>query len=132
MIGSAPVSAVVATTDIARAREFYGGTLGLKASSEAMPDPSVALYECGGGSTLLVYERETAGDSAATCANFSVGDVESAVEGLRANGVVFEDYDMGEIKTENGILRMGDFAAAWFKDPDGNILGLTSQGPSLR
>jgi catechol 2,3-dioxygenase-like lactoylglutathione lyase family enzyme len=122
MLNAAPVAAVLATTEMQRARDFYERTLGLTPSDQAVPDPSVALYDCGAGTKLLVYERATAGDSEATSANFFVDDVEGEVARLRENGVTFEDYDTGDIKTENGIASTGDFKAAWFKDPDGNIL----------
>lgn len=122
MLTTAPVTAVVATTDIGRARQFYGGTLGLKTADAAMPEGAGALYACGGDTKLLVYERATAGDSEATCASFAVDDVPSTVERLRGAGVSFEDYDLGEIRTEDGVATMGDFQAAWFKDPDGSIL----------
>ena len=122
MLTSAPVTAVLATTDLGRAREFYEQRLGLTPAGNATPDPTVVLYDCGGATKLMVYERATAGDSEATCATFEVDDVEGAVEQLRQNGIVFEDYDLPEIKTENSIFTSGDFKAAWFKDPDGNIL----------
>jgi predicted enzyme related to lactoylglutathione lyase len=79
-----------------------------------MPGAGAVLYDCGGGTKLLVYERATAGDSEATCASFRVDDVHATVKRLRGNGVVFEDYDLGE------------FRAAWFKDPDGNVLAVTN------
>ncbi len=121
MLANAPVSAVVATTDIQRATEFYGQTLGLQPVGEDLPG-AVAAYACGGGTTLHVYERATAGDSEATCASFQVDDVPGTAERLRANGVTFENYDTPDIKTENGVMTFGEFQAAWFKDPDGNIL----------
>jgi catechol 2,3-dioxygenase-like lactoylglutathione lyase family enzyme len=127
MLTAAPITAVVATTDIERARRFYEQQLGLRTGTTPMPEAEGGvMFECGGGSTLLVYARATAGDSEATCANFTVDDVDAAVEQLRGNGVTFEDYDMPGIKTENGIATMGDFKAAWFKDPDGNILCVSS------
>ena len=47
---------------------------------------------------------------------------------LRSRGVTFEDYDFGDAKTVEGLLVDSDGTTnAWFKDPDGNILGL--QGP---
>lgn len=122
MLGEAPITAVVATTDIGRAKEFYGGKLGLSTANDPIPDGAGVLYACGGDSRLLVYERATAGDSAATCASFHVDDVTATAERLRGNGITFEEYDLGEIRTENGVATMGDFQAAWFKDPDGNIL----------
>lgn len=126
MLDAAPITAVVTTTDLERARGFYEGRLGLEQADMAMPEGGAVMYRGGRGTTLLVYRRATAGDSEATCANFSVGDVEAAVEELRRRGVVFEDYDLPEIKTENGIATMGEFKSAWFKDPDGNILAISS------
>jgi catechol 2,3-dioxygenase-like lactoylglutathione lyase family enzyme len=129
MLTDAPITAVVATTDLDRARDFYEGKLGLRAEAMDMPGEAaqeLAMYACGGGSTLLVYVRETAGDSAATSATFRVDDVEATVAELRGRGVQFEDYDTGDVRTHDGILTLGDFRAAWFKDPDGNILGINS------
>jgi catechol 2,3-dioxygenase-like lactoylglutathione lyase family enzyme len=123
MLTDAPVIAIVPTTDIARAREFYEGTLGLQAAGVDTPEPqAVVLYRCGDGSTFQVYERETAGDAQHTLASWAVPDVPAAVEELRGRGVRFEDYDRPDFKTKGGIATMGEFAAAWFKDPDGNIL----------
>ena len=51
-----------------------------------------------------------------------VDDVEQAVEEMRRNGLAFEEYDTPGVKTENGIATLGPERAAWFKDPDGNIL----------
>lgn len=38
----------------------------------------------------------------------------------------FLDYDFGEMGwTENGLLAMGPYRAAWFEDSEGNILELS-------
>lgn len=127
MLGNATVAAVVATTDLERARAFYGDMLGLSASDTPLPDVGgEVVYACGGGSTLVVYQRATAGDSGATCANFRVEDVPGTVARLRGKGVAFEDFDMEGAEAENGVLTMDGFQAAWFKDPDGNILAVTN------
>ncbi len=127
MLGNATVAAVVATTDLERARAFYGGMLGLSASDAPVPDGAgEVVYACGGGTTLVVYQRPTAGDSEATCANFRVEDVPGTVERLRGKGVAFEDFDMEGAKSENGVLTMDGFQAAWFKDPDGNMFAVTN------
>lgn len=40
-------------------------------------------------------------------------------------GVVFEAYDMPEVKTENGVDgEPNGFNVSWFKDPDGKILSI--------
>ena len=126
MLTDARITAVVPTTDLARAREFYGGTLGLQDSGVATPGQEI-VFRGGGGTTLELYERPTAGDAEHTLATWEVPDVAAAVEELRGAGVTFEDYDMPGFRTENGVLTEGDFQAAWFRDPDGNILCLHSQ-----
>ena len=118
-----PVRAVptIAVSDIERAKEFYGGTLGLKVSEDRADG---ILYEAGGGTALLVYPSQFAGTAESTYMGFDVDDVEEAVEELRGRGVVFEDYDLPGLKTVNGIAEIEGVKGAWFKDPDGNILAL--------
>ena len=50
----------------------------------------------------------------------------TAVNQLRNRGVRFEDYDLPQLKTDDGIATTGDFQEAWFRDPDGNILRVHS------
>jgi catechol 2,3-dioxygenase-like lactoylglutathione lyase family enzyme len=126
MLTDAAVIAIVPTTDLGRAREFYEGTLGLADSGLAPPE-AVVIYRCGNGSMLQVYERETAGDARHTLASWRVGDVRGTVDELRSRGVRFEDYDTPDFKTEDGIATTGEFQAAWFRDPDGNILCIHSE-----
>jgi catechol 2,3-dioxygenase-like lactoylglutathione lyase family enzyme len=125
MLTDARITAIVPTTDLARARQFYGETLGLNDLDAATPGPQV-IYRCGGGTILEVYERPTAGDAQHTLASWEVDDVRAAVDELRSRGVRFEDYDMPEITTDDGVATAGDFQAAWFRDPDGNILCIHS------
>ena len=121
MLTDSRITAIVPTTDLARARQFYGETLGLSDSGVSMPGAE-AIFRCGGGTLLEVYERPTAGEAEHTLASWEVPDVRAAVDELRGRGVRFEDYDLPEFKTEDGIATAGDFQAAWFRDPDGNIL----------
>jgi catechol 2,3-dioxygenase-like lactoylglutathione lyase family enzyme len=129
MLTDARITAVVPTTDIARAREFYGGTLGLEEAGVATPD-DVIVFRCGGDSTLQLYERPSAGDAEHTLASWQVPDVRAAVDEMRGAGVSFEDYDAPGFSTEDGILTEGTFQAAWFRDPDGNILCVHSMDQS--
>ena len=126
MLTDAPIIAIVPTADLSRAREFYGETLGLKDAGSSTPGPEV-IYQCGGETMLQVYERPTAGDAEHTLASWEVGDVREAVDGLRSRGVQFEDYDLPEFRTEDGIATMEGFQAAWFRDPDGNTLCIHSK-----
>jgi catechol 2,3-dioxygenase-like lactoylglutathione lyase family enzyme len=125
MLTDARITAIVPTTDLARARSFYEETLGLTDSGASTPGPEV-VYRCGGGTLLQVYERPTAGDAEHTLASWEVGDVRAAVDELRSRGVRFEDYDFPEFKTEDGVATSDGFQAAWFRDPDGNILCIHS------
>ena len=59
-----------------------------------------------------------------TLAHFEVTDIEATVLELEANGVTFPDYDDGPLKTTGHIAQMGPARGAWFRDPDGNSLGL--------
>ena len=126
MLTDARIMAIVPTTDIAQAKAFYGETLGLTESNASTPGPQV-IYRCGGGTLLEVYERPTAGEAPHALASWAVSDVRAAVDQLRNRGVRFEDYDLPEVKTEDGISTSGNYQEAWFRDPDGNILRIHSQ-----
>jgi catechol 2,3-dioxygenase-like lactoylglutathione lyase family enzyme len=122
MLANAPVYASLPTTDLARSRGFYEHTLGLKVEPEE--EEGALTFRAGGGTLLLVYQRPPS-RAEHTVAFFVVEDFDRAFSGLRERGVVFEDYDMPELKTENGVATSPDGKrVAWFKDPDGNILGL--------
>jgi catechol 2,3-dioxygenase-like lactoylglutathione lyase family enzyme len=110
--------------DLDRAKEFYGGTLGLSVSE----NPAGLELQLGGGGTVFVYpkgEQHTA--ASFTILNFPVDDIEHAVDDLTAAGVEFERYD-GMQQDERGIARGGGGPnIAWFKDPAGNILSVLEQ-----
>ena len=127
MLANAEVAAIVPVSDIDRAVDFYGNVLGLdlQVRRQDLPENREAEFKAGNG-TLLVYESVGAGQSRHTVAGFRVGDIDGAVAGLRARGVAFEEYDLPNLKTENGIAAVGDVRAAWCRDPDGNILAIES------
>ncbi len=122
MLAEGKVFATIAVNDIEKGKEFYGGTLGLKQVDE---NPGGVTYESG-GSRLFVYQSPTAGSGQATCASWEVADVEAAVSELSDKGVVFEHYDLPGMTLEGDIHAMGPMKAAWFKDPDGNILNVAN------
>ena len=129
MLQGARVEAIVPVSDLDRAASFYGDTLGLPLIEryDQIGETPMVRYQLGAG-TLAVYKSVGAGESRHTVAGFTVDDLESTVADLRQRGVTFEEYDMGAIKTENGIARFGNLAGAWFKDPDGNIVGIGQYG----
>ena len=114
-------SAIVATADLDRARAFYGGTLGLELAGEGKEE-GVLVYRTG-ATRLIVYRSDEAGTNRANAVVWGAGgDFDAVVEELRSNGVTFEEYpDLG-MDVAAGIHTTGSFKAAWFKDPDGNIL----------
>ena len=121
MFDQADVMATASVRDIARARAFYEGQLGLEPQTS---EARMASYRCGAG-TLLIYESAFAGTNQATAATFGFrsGLVE-AVRALEAKGVHFEHYDLPDTVREGAIHRGHGRSVAWCKDPDGNILAL--------
>ena len=129
MLDNARITAIVPVSDIEAAIEFYEGALGLRLEErrDDLPTNREAEFSAGSGN-LLLYESVGAGKSRHTVAGFRVDDLDAAVGGLRERGVVFEEYDLPDLKTEGGIASVGDVRAAWCKDPDGNILAFESIG----
>jgi catechol 2,3-dioxygenase-like lactoylglutathione lyase family enzyme len=118
------VGAVVAVSDMERAKEFYESKLGLSGRDEA---DGGCTYACADGTAIHVYPSpDNAGKSGATVAGWTTDDVDSAVDELTANGVTFEKYGEPFNTDEKGIARWGDVKSAWFKDPDGNTLGIAN------
>jgi catechol 2,3-dioxygenase-like lactoylglutathione lyase family enzyme len=131
MLRNAQIAAIIPVSDIDRAAEFYGTSLGLEvvARRDDLPQNREAEFSAREGA-LVAYESVAAGQSRGTLAGFRVDDIDAAVAALRDNGVTFEEYDTPDLKTENGIASIGDVRAAWFKDPDGNILAVEQTGVS--
>jgi catechol 2,3-dioxygenase-like lactoylglutathione lyase family enzyme len=120
------VEAVVAVSDIAKAKEFYEGKLGLSGAKDE--EDGGITYTCGGGTMIHLYPSpDNAGKSPATLAAFLPDDVEGTVDELAGKGVEFEQYGEPLNTNEKGIAKLGDSSGAWFKDPDGNILAIGEQ-----
>jgi catechol 2,3-dioxygenase-like lactoylglutathione lyase family enzyme len=128
MLRNAQIAAIVPVSDIDKAVEFYGDVLGLglDVRRDDLPQNREAEFRAGDG-TLVVYESVGAGQSRHTVAGFRVDDIDAAVSSLRERGVAFEEYDLPDLKTQNGIARVGDLRAAWARDPDGNIIAFESR-----
>lgn len=125
MLADKAAMAIIAVRNLDAAKKFYATTLDLK-KLEDMGD-EVATFESG-NSTIVVYKSEFAGTNKATSATWGVGDeLESIVRNLRNAGVAFEHYDMPGLARQGDIHVAGGFKAAWFKDPDGNILHINNQ-----
>lgn len=117
-----PVYTNVPVLDVERARTFYRDRLGLE---ELRHDSSVsgALFKAGNNTRIYLYQRgATKADH--TVMSFHVKHIESVVTQLREKGVTFEAVQGGDIRTVDGVATVGDEKAAWFKDTEGNVLGL--------
>jgi len=117
-------SAIVAVSELGRARDFYTNTLGLEPGDDGMED--VLEYRTG-ATSLVVYQSRGARPGTGNAVAWSGGnDVEAIAEDLRAKGVTLEEYpDLG-MDIDRGVHRGDGFAGIWFKDPDGNILHVHS------
>ncbi len=121
-------SAIVAVSDIDRARTFYEQTLGLTLE-ESDTENGVLGFRTG-DTRLTVYKSDFAGTNKANAVTWDMdGDLVQTVQALKSKGVMFEHYpDMG--MTLNGDIHeiggheIGGMKLVWFKDPDGNILHL--------
>ena len=118
------VEALLAVSDLARAKRFYEHQLGLVPGEE---EEEAVRYPCAEGTGVNVYlSAENAGRSPATVAGWVVDDLDQTMEELASRGVVFEHYDQPGLKTnERGVFDAGRFKAAWTKDPDGNTIAFT-------
>lgn len=127
MLGNYPVGAAVPSADLDRSRRFYSDVLGLE--EVGLTEGESIHYECANGTMLEVYRtREGVGAGHTEC-GWTVDGIEKVVAALREAGVEFREYDFGEgMRTEDGILSIGEDRAAWFTDPDGNVLGLFQRG----
>jgi len=124
MLTNSPIVPYIPVADMARARKFYEGKLGLKPREEYAGG---VIYECGNGSWVFMYPSAGAGTSKASTAFWAVDDVAAEVADLKAKGVVFEEYNMPGIKTVNSIATGGGARTAWFKDSEGNILAVSQR-----
>jgi predicted enzyme related to lactoylglutathione lyase len=123
MLADKDAIATVAVKDLKAAKKFYGDTLRLKLTP--VPEPEVLNYKSG-NSTVLVYKSQFAGTNKATSITWIVDDVEGTVKDLKAKGIAFEHYDFPGMTRKGDVHIAGKSKAAWFKDPDGNILAVVS------
>jgi catechol 2,3-dioxygenase-like lactoylglutathione lyase family enzyme len=122
MLASAKIMAFVSTTNADKARAFYRDTLGLKLASE---DGFALVFDCGGTHLRVALAQEVTA-AKYTVLGWEVKDVRATVAGLKKAGGVFEIY--GFLKQDDlGIWTApGGTLVAWFKDPDGNLLSVSS------
>ncbi len=115
--------AILAVSDIARAKDFYANTLGL---DQTGGDDDMLTFRTG-STSVSIYKSDYAGTNKANALAWGVGDqLDAIVAELAGKGIKFEHYPEMGMEYRDGIHSAGDFKAVWFKDPDGNILHLNS------
>jgi len=125
MLKDRDVTATLAVRDIDRAQKFYRDVVGL--TPLAAEEPGVMPFKTGSGS-ILIYESDFAGTNRATAATWMLDDdLDDTVKSLRSKGVTFEHYEMPGVTRQGDIHLTGKSKAAWFKDPDGNIIALVGR-----
>jgi catechol 2,3-dioxygenase-like lactoylglutathione lyase family enzyme len=129
MLANASVTTMLPVLDIARAREFYEGRLGLTPGG-FRPDGKF-VYRVG-GSTLALFPKPEGTKAEHTAISFQVPDLTTAIAALKRAGVVFEDYDLPGFRTVEHVCVLGSEKAAWFKDTEGNLLCLHEDLPLER
>jgi catechol 2,3-dioxygenase-like lactoylglutathione lyase family enzyme len=121
MLADWPVHAAIPATDIERAKAFYHDTLGFEIAEQAEEG---VRFDCG-GTQFYIYPTSAGGQATHTLASWRVGDLDAEMGDLRERGVTFEEYDVPGLKTVGGVAEWGRVRGAWFKDSEGNILGVT-------
>jgi catechol 2,3-dioxygenase-like lactoylglutathione lyase family enzyme len=122
MLREAPLMAFIPVRDLAQARTFYGSTLGLAVAEE---NPYAVVVDAM-GTMLRLTQVDELRVQPFTIAGWEVPDVGTLIDALSARGVTFTHYE-GMGQDERGIWTTpGGDQVAWFTDPDGNTLSLTT------
>jgi len=115
------VSCILPVKDMARARRFYEQSLGFERGVDKADGKVVYAVA---GTEIALFPRAEGTQATHTAISFRVADIAAAVRDLAARGVVFSDYDLPGLKTVEHVCVLGAEKAAWFDDPEGNILCL--------
>jgi len=126
MPASASFHATLPCSDFERAKRFYAEKVGLTPADE---QPGGAFYEAPDGSRFLLFPSSGAASGSHTQMGIRVQDIESEVRDLKSRGLQFEEYDFDGFDKSTSIASVGAIKSAWFKDSEGNLVGL-AQLPS--
>ena len=110
--------------DLAKAKQFYGETLGLKVEE----NPLGLTLRLAGRNGIFIYQKDNHEPATYTILNFPVEDIAGVARELKTKSVTFEQY--AGMTGEDGIARDPDPThpdIAWFRDPAGNFLSIVQR-----
>lgn len=122
MLSDAVITTILQVRDPARAVDFYRDRLGLAHTGRNTEGQE--MFSLAGGGALALMPGEDATPTGRTELSFEVADIVAEIRDLEGRGVSFADYDLPGLKTVEHVCVLGSDKAAWFEDPDGNVLCL--------
>lgn len=121
MLADMKMMGFLLTKDYYKARAFYEGKLGF----EFVSLDQFALAVRAGKSIIRIVKVPTFTPLQSTVLGWEVDDIEAIVDWLTKRGVVFEKYPFVQDKERGIWTAPGGSKVAWFKDSDGNVLGVS-------
>jgi catechol 2,3-dioxygenase-like lactoylglutathione lyase family enzyme len=125
-LAESTISVMLPITEKERAKRFYSELLELPL--DGSDEEGDLMFRLGGGAELVLRSLPSGEQSEHTALSFEVADLRAEIDRLEARGVSFEDYDEPGFTTVDHVFESGGERAAWFLDPDGNILCLHEAG----
>ncbi len=120
MLEGHAVTTILPVSDPARARRYYEEVLGLEYLG--LSGDGKELFRLGTDGTLALLEKPPGAAAEHTALSFETSEIGTTIRELQARGVDFEDYDLPGLRTVDHVCVLGSEKAAWFRDPEGNIL----------
>lgn len=120
MLTKSHITTILPVRQMERARRFYEEQLGLMPLG--MHDDGSCVMRCSDGGTVSLMPKPEGTKAEHTALSFEVDNIDAEIRDLEGRGVKFEDYDLPGLKTMNHVFTTTDEKAAWFTDPEGNIL----------
>jgi catechol 2,3-dioxygenase-like lactoylglutathione lyase family enzyme len=124
MLSDYPAVATIPVADMDRAKKWYSEKLGFE---PVVDQPEFVEFNGAEGTRFSLFPTRAEAGSGHTVLSFEVDNVDKVVEELKSRGVVFEEYDMPEFKTVEGIAEIEGFRGGWFKDSESNVLAVAQR-----
>jgi catechol 2,3-dioxygenase-like lactoylglutathione lyase family enzyme len=120
MLANARSATRLPAQDLDRARAFYADALGLQPAEER---PGGILYRPAGGGEFALFASAGAPSGTHTQMAFEVDDVEAVAAELQRRGVALEVDGITDVEGNYPSKGSGE-RAIWFRDSEGNLLGV--------